>query len=125
VRDPALVDRALALGLDGRLRENERLTIVATLLAFVETRDAAWHWLQAHFDELVPILPDRYAGFVPLLVSPCDPARTEELRAFFTPRIDKLTGGPRNLAHAIETATQCAARASAQRDSVATYLRAL
>ena len=125
VRDPALVERALALSLDTRLRQNERLNILGGLFGAIETRDAAWRWLQAHFDELVPMLPDRYAGFVPLLVPACDPARAAEVRAFFTPRIDKLTGGPRNLAHALEAAAQCAARAQAQHDSVAAYIRKL
>ena len=45
------------------------------------------------------------------------------MRDFFTPRIEKLTGGPRNLAQALEAAQQCAARVAAQKDSVARYLR--
>jgi cytosol alanyl aminopeptidase len=52
----------------------------------------------------------------------CDPERIERVRAFFAPRIDQLTGGPRNLAQALETAAQCAARVAAQRDSVLGYV---
>jgi len=120
-RDPALLDRALDLSLDPRLRQNERLTIVGALGSARETRDIAWKWLTAHFDALVPMLPDRYAGFVPRFYKICDPTRAGAVREFFTPRVDKLTGGPRNLALALETADQCAARVAAQQASVDRY----
>ena len=122
-RDPALLRRALDLSLDPRLRQNERLTIVGALLATLETRDVAWTWLTAHFDALVPMLPDRYAGFMPRFYKVCDATRADAVRAFFTPRVDKLTGGPRNLALALETAEQCAARVAAQQASVDRYER--
>ena len=122
-RDPALLGRALDLSLDPRLRQNERLTIVATLLGTLETRDVAWTWLTAHFDALVPMLPDRYAGFMPRIYKVCDATRADAVRAFFTPRVDKLTGGPRNLALALETAEQCVARVAAQQASVDGYER--
>jgi len=124
VREPALIARALELSLDPKLRKTERLAPLR-LLASIETRDVAWAWLKAHFDELAALLPDRYGGRLPQMYKVCDPARAEEVRAFFTPRVDKLTGGPRNLAQALETAQQCAARVDAQRDSVERYVAAL
>jgi alanyl aminopeptidase len=124
VREPALVGRALDLALDPRLRQNERLIALRPLLEAAETRDAAWAWLTAHFDALTPLLPDRFAGRIPGLVRLCDPRRIEEVRGFFTPRIAQLTGGPRILAQALESAAQCAARVAAQRDSVLGYLDA-
>jgi cytosol alanyl aminopeptidase len=122
-RDPALIRRALDLALDPRLRQNERLVTFRVLAGAVETRDLAWAWLEASFDALVPMLPDRYGGQLPSAIKICDPAWAERVRAFFTPRIASLTGGPRNLAQALETATQCAARVAAQHDSVARYVR--
>jgi alanyl aminopeptidase len=122
-RDPVLVGRALDLALDPRLRQNERLVALKPLLGALATRDAAWSWLTAHFDALAAQLPDRYGGQIPSMISMCDARRIEAVRAFFAPRIDKLTGGPRNLALALEGAQQCAARAAAQRDSVQGYLR--
>ena len=123
-RDPALVGRALDLALDPALRKNERLITLRSLLGAVDTRDVAWAWLTAHFDALVPLLPDRFAGQIPMAIRLCDPQRIEQVRAFFAPRIDQLTGGPRNLAQALETASQCAARIAAQKASVLTYLDA-
>jgi alanyl aminopeptidase len=121
-RDPALVRRALDLALDPRLRQNERLVTIRALLGSRATRDAAWAWLKAHFDALVVLLPDRFGGQLPAMLAMCDPQRADDVRAFFTPRVDKLTGGPRNLAQALETAQQCAARVVAQRDSVERYV---
>jgi cytosol alanyl aminopeptidase len=125
VRDPALVTRALDLSLDSKLRTNERSAIPMSLLRTIETRDAAWAWLTAHFDQLAPMLPDRFAGFFPRLYAACDAQRIEAIRAFFTPRVDKLTGGPRNLAQALEGDAQCMAKVAAQQTSVDAYLTQL
>jgi len=124
VRAPALVARALDLALDPRLRSNERTVALSGLLAAPDTRDRAWAWLTAHFDALAPLLPDRYAGAVPRTIWMCDPERIAEVRAFFGSRIERLAGGPRNLAQALEHAAQCAARVAAQRTSVLAYLDA-
>jgi alanyl aminopeptidase len=40
------------------------------------------------------------------------------VQEFFEPRVAELTGGPRNLAGAVEAISLCAARAEAQRASV-------
>jgi alanyl aminopeptidase len=133
-RDPALVRRALDLALDPRLRKNERLVALGGergdtgdmvgLLGAAETRDAAWAWLVAHFDELAPQLPDRFAGRIPGMIRLCDARRAEEVRAFFAPRVGELTGGPRNLAQALEASAQCVARVAAQRKSIQSYIDA-
>ena len=124
VRDPALLQRALALGLDQRLRQNERSAILATALRQPATREAAWTWMKQGFDALSPLLPDRYAGFLLLGLSFCDTAHAEEARAFFAPRVEKINGGPRNLATALENMQLCAARAQAQGDSARSYFAA-
>ncbi len=124
-RDPALVARALDLSLDAALRKTERLTTLAGLLQGVTTRDQAWAWVVTHFDQLVPMLPDRYGGAVPTVLHFCDAAKGEEIRAFFAPRVPALTGGTRNLAQAVEAMTSCAKLASAQRGSAAAFAKGL
>jgi alanyl aminopeptidase len=125
VRAPALVARALDLALDPRLRSNERITPIAMLLGAHATRDQAWAWLGAHYDAFVPLLPDRFGGYLPSTYAACDAASARSLEAFFGPRVGKLTGGPRNLANAIDAARQCEARATTQRASVTAYAAAL
>ncbi|HET7505075.1 MAG TPA: M1 family aminopeptidase [Kofleriaceae bacterium] len=121
-RDPVLVGRALDLALDPQLRQTERVVALGILLAAIETRDQAWTWLKAHFDELAPMLPDRFAGRIPGQIDLCDAARTADVSAFFASRVDKLTGGPRILAQAIESAELCAAQVAAQQGSVRAYV---
>jgi cytosol alanyl aminopeptidase len=123
VRDPKLVADALALAFDPRLRPTERLTIPLAMLGSPDTANAAWLWLQASFDRLLPLLPDRYGGRVPLAVQACDPGRVAEMRAFFTSRVGALAGGPRNLAQSLEAAEQCIATVAAARESVLAYIR--
>jgi alanyl aminopeptidase len=125
VRDPALVNRALDLSLDAKLRKNERLTILASLLARESTRQAAWTWLKAHFDVLSPMLPDRYAGYVLGMPAFCDRPHEDEVRAFFTPRVPTINGGPRNLTQSLDRIEQCVARHDAQRESAREYVRSL
>jgi alanyl aminopeptidase len=124
-RDPALVARALDLALDPQLRKNERLVTLEPLLRSLDTRDLAWSWLETHFDRLAPLLPDRFGGRIPRSLTLCDSQRIQTVRAFFAPRIDKLTGGPRNLAQAVERAEQCIQLVAAQRDSIQRYVDAL
>ncbi len=123
-RAAPLVARALDLALDPRLRQNERVIALGVLLGAPDTRDAAWTWLTAHFDALMPLLPDRYGGQLPRAIRMCSRRQIDEVRAFLAPRVEQLTGGPRNLAQALETAEQCVARVAAQRASVIAYLDA-
>ncbi|HEX3483141.1 MAG TPA: M1 family aminopeptidase, partial [Kofleriaceae bacterium] len=123
-RQAPLIARALDLALDPRLRQNERVVALGALLGAPDTRDAAWTWLTAHFDALMPLLPDRYGGQLPRAIRLCDRHRIDEVRAFLAPRVEQLTGGPRTLAQALETAEQCVARVAAQRASAIAYLDA-
>jgi alanyl aminopeptidase len=123
-RQGPLIARALDLALDPRLRQNERVLALGDLLAAPDTRDAAWAWLTAHFDALMPLLPDRYGGQLPRAIRMCNRRQIDEVRAFLAPRVEPLTGGPRNLAQALEAAEQCVARVAAQRASVTAYLDA-
>jgi alanyl aminopeptidase len=123
--EPSLVGRALDLSLDPALRKNERLATLGALLQAPATRGQAWGWVVAHFDQLVPMLPDRYAGALPTAVRFCDAAKAEEVRAFFAPRVPSLTGGTRNLAQAVEAITSCAKLAGAQRDSARAFVKGL
>jgi alanyl aminopeptidase len=125
VRDPSLVQQALDLSLEPKLRQNERLRILSAFLREPPTREAAWTWLKTHFDALSPMLPDRYAGYVPGMPTFCDRAHADDLRAFFTPRVPRMTGGPRNLTQALDRIEQCVARHDAQRESAREYVRSL
>jgi cytosol alanyl aminopeptidase len=121
VHDPKLAERALALTLDKRLRTNEVLQPLGTQLSMLETRDAAWQWLRTNFDAIVARISPNRAGALPYYVRYCDEAHAAEMEAFFTPKIAKLDGGPRNLANALESMRLCVARRKAQEDSLRSF----
>jgi alanyl aminopeptidase len=120
-RDPVLAGRALDLALDPRLRANERITPLRDLLDDEPTRALAWQWLEAHFDDLAKLLPDRFPGYIPGFVHVCHEAQATQVEAFFAPRAAQYTGMPRNLALALEAGKQCRARALAQLSPVQAF----
>ena len=120
VEDPELATRALDLTLNPSIRINEIGQILWPQFRNPRTRDHAWDWFTANFDELTARFGSHQVGGVPwYAVSFCTEAAASEVQEFFEPRVAELTGGPRNLAGAVETISLCAARAEAQRAGIA------
>lgn len=125
VRDPELSDRALQLVLSPKLRRNEVLVPLVRQMRDARTRARAWRWLKAHFDALSERVPRTRAGRLASLPSVfCSKERARDAQAFFEPKAQKLLGGPRNLAAALEEIHLCAARVDAQRESTRAFLQA-
>jgi hypothetical protein len=57
------------------------------------------------------------------LVALCDDDRKAEAEKFFRPKIEKLDGGPRVLAQALEQLSLCSAAKKAQTPGVVAYLK--
>lgn len=121
VHEPALSERALALTLDKRLRTNEVLQPLGIQLSMMETKDAAFAWLRANFDAVVARISPGRAGALPYYVRYCDDAHIGDVESFFTPKIAKLDGGPRNLANSLESMKLCVARRKAQEESLRAF----
>ena len=120
--DPKLADRALALGLDPRLRTNERTVPLRALEADRRTRDQAFQWLVANFDVLLPRIPESNAQALPTLASAfCDQEHLDQAQAFFGPRAEKIPAMPRTLAQTLEAGHICIAYRAAQRQSAAAF----
>jgi alanyl aminopeptidase len=115
----ALAARALDLSLDPRLRVNEIGHLMRTQFHNPRTRDRAWTWLTEHFDELTARFGASRGGGMPwYTASFCSEEAAAEVQRFFEPRVAELTGGPRNLAGAVEAISSCAERARTHRPSV-------
>ena len=110
-REPALRARALELVLDPRLRVNETWSPLMGQLGDPAGTDAAWSWLNEHYDAVAARMGPGYAGYLPYAASRfCTAERAAEARAFFAPRVGATEGGPRNLESALESVELCAAR---------------
>jgi alanyl aminopeptidase len=110
--------KALALALDPALKVNEVYATPRIQMRDPRTREAAWQWIEANFDALASRVSLRRAGYTPMLAtSLCSEAGAARVEAFFAPRIQGMTGGPRTLAAALEETRLCAARVEAHKES--------
>jgi alanyl aminopeptidase len=125
--NPEHTPRLLALVLDPKaLRSNELLTLPFAQTAERETRATAYDWLIAHFDAVVERLGKDNAGVLPRLSQgACSEAQANQVRDFFTPRVQELVTGPRTLQQSIERIELCSAFAAASKRSAQAYLAQL
>ena len=123
-RDPARLERALGLALLPGAKHSDRLTPLGAAFDRPESREHAWRWLKAHFDDLSKLLP---AGYVSRLPGEggrfCDEAWRTELETFFAARAARYPGMPRNLAKAEEQILLCAAQKRANATSAQGFFR--
>ena len=116
---PELSARALGLALDPRLRVNEIRYVLRTQFQNPRTARRAWQWFTANFDAFAARFGSAQVGGSPwYAASLCTEEAAAEVQRFFDPRVADLSGGPRNLAGAVEAISLCAERANAQRPSV-------
>jgi alanyl aminopeptidase len=120
--DPAAGERVRALLLDPRLRAREPTTIAFALAARPSQRRATFDWFAKNHEAFIGRishfgyrwLPRFGAGF-------CTLAERDEVRALFTPLLDRLDGAERTLAETLEGIELCAALVEAKRDEVGRY----
>ncbi len=116
VRDPALGARVLGLTLDDRVKYTEMLVPLWGQFSAPETREAAWKWLQEHWDAVATRASAAMFSGVQLVSMPqafCDEAHAKEVATFFDGRAAKVDGGPRVLAKTLEEIHLCAAKRAA------------
>ena len=112
---PELSARALDLALDPRLRVNEIRHVLRTQFHNPRTRDRAWTWFTEHFDDLASRFGSGQLGASPWnAASFCTREAAAEVERFFGPRVAELSGGPRNLAGAVEAILLCSEKARVQ-----------
>ncbi|HEU4729593.1 MAG TPA: M1 family metallopeptidase, partial [Kofleriaceae bacterium] len=122
--DPKLAAQALAITVTDEFEIREVGGIVQGALAEPRTRELGFAFIKDHFDALLARLPELYRpylafSFVPL----CDDARRPEIEQVFAPRIEKLDGGPRLMAQALEEMSLCSAQRKAERPGVEAFLK--
>jgi alanyl aminopeptidase len=122
--DPKIVAQALALILTDEFEIRETGGILRGALAEPRTRELGFAFVKDHFDEILNKLPLLYRPYLAFsFVALCDDARRPEIEASFAPRIEKLDGGPRVMAQALEAMTLCSAQRKAETPGVEAFLR--
>jgi len=122
--DPKLVAQAMAIVLTDEFELRESLGLLQGGFADRRTRPAAYKFVTDNFDAIATKLPEPYRPYMAFtFVSLCDDSRKAEIDAFFRPRIEKLDGGPRVMAQALEALSLCSAARKAQTPGVVAFLK--
>jgi hypothetical protein len=94
-QNPELSPLVLEVALADELRTNERLPVVFGQLQELETRQAAYDWIEQHFDVLVARVGNELGAQLTRAAGAfCSAEQSERARRFFEPRAESLTGGP-------------------------------
>jgi cytosol alanyl aminopeptidase len=124
VTQPALQQQNLQLVLAPEVDVREGLGVLGPMLALPATRQAAYDFLEAHYDAIAGRMPPemaiRLARYGEVF---CDEAHRKDVEDFFGPRTGQLPGGRRVLEQTLEVITQCMAVRQAQGDSIALFLK--
>jgi alanyl aminopeptidase len=98
---------------------NEIRHVLRTQFANPRTRERAWQWLTSNFDALAARFGSQQLGGSPWhAASFCTREAAAAVEAFFGPRVAERSGGPRNLAGAVEAISLCAEKVSLHRPGV-------
>jgi alanyl aminopeptidase len=123
--DPASAARVLALGLEPRLRTNERLSPLYGQAGQPPTRASALSWLEQNFEPFLAQLGGNARPHVfGVLGQLCTASEIASARAFFAPRAEAVPGAGREFALALESAALCQAFRGAQADAARRYFHA-
>jgi aminopeptidase N len=122
--EPELASQAMALMLTDQFDLREAMGLLWGGFQDPATRDLAYRFVVDHFDAISNKLPPAYRPFLAFtLTALCDDTRKAEVEQFFRPRIEKLDGGPRILAQALEQLGLCSAARKARTPGVVAYLK--
>jgi alanyl aminopeptidase len=122
-RDPALVERGLGVVIAGEFDIREASRLLYGGLDVPRTRRLVYDFVKDNYDRLLALFPeDSGTSLVQAGSAQCDATLQKEITAFFEPRMNALSGGPRAFAQAMERMDLCIKRRDAQRASVDKFL---
>ena len=125
VRDPARLRAALALTIDPAIDVRDAINVVQAAVGEDEIRADAEAFVVDHLDELLARMPDEWgASLVGTLVTSCDAARLESMRAAAEAKLAGRRGARRRIDQAFERFGQCVAQRAVAEPAIARWLQA-
>ena len=127
-RNAVLLQRNFSYLIDGTFDPRESNALLFAPMAEPATSRAPLEFVTSRYDELIAKLPAEgiftLASFLPNVAGVgCSERERAQAEAFFRPRVEKITGAPRNLANVLESIHLCEARMQAQSAGIAEFLR--
>ncbi len=125
-RDPALLERALALTLDARLSPRDSKAPLEQALRESANSPVALAWLARNIDALAARHPPETQGYWPAwAVAACSNPERAQFVTIFETRVKGLDAGPRVYRNALEKIDACIAAAKVQRAPLNAFLAAM
>jgi len=122
--DPKIAAQAWKLAIADEFELREALGLLQGGFSDTRTRTAAYEFVKANYDAISGKLPEPFRPYLAYtFVSLCDDTKKAEIEKFFKPRIEKLDGGPKIMAQAVEQLGLCAAARKAQTPGVVAFLK--
>ncbi|HTY63841.1 MAG TPA: M1 family metallopeptidase [Acidobacteriota bacterium] len=132
-RDKAVIESAMESSMRAMQSQEISLLEAVTLISGLgqddpETQALPFAFLRAHYDEIMKGNPNIFGtDLLDLLPglgnSFCDAKSRDELQSYFEPRLKGHSAGQRTLAQVIEGIDQCIAITTAQKESIAGFLK--
>ncbi len=123
-RNPDLLWRALGLVVSPDFDGRDSQVILGMALMSPESQALAWNFYQTHFDALSQRLrSDELGRLIGQTGNRCNEIDLAQVETFLTPRVDKIEGGPRALARALESIRLCIKAQEVHAPSVKAFLR--
>jgi cytosol alanyl aminopeptidase len=123
-RDPALAHRALNLAMSNTFDARMIMRLFVGMSEEPGVDRIPYEFTRAHYDELVAKLPSGigtdYAANLPslALANGCSVEAQQNAKEFFSTRMEKVQGGPRALANALESMRLCTAQRAQAEESI-------
>ena len=108
--DPDIAETMRGRILSPDLMDNEISPIIWGQMGREKNRGPMWDWTKVHMAKLLERIPNWRKGQVASYFNTfCSRDQADDIETVFSPMIDTLESGPRNLANALETIRLCAA----------------
>jgi aminopeptidase N len=122
-RAPALVKRTLEYAVSGNVRNQDSWVLIAIELSQAKTREIAWPWVQAHWDQVKAQLTTASgADLISAVGSFCTVEQRDEVKNFFTTH--KVDAADRTLAKSLDGIDACVRLRAAQEPRLREWLAA-
>jgi len=107
-KDAKLTKELRSWILSEKIRDNEIYTIMVPQLRDPDLNPDMWQWIKENFDGIKSRVSSFSQGRLPFLGGyACSDEAYADTKAFFTPIVDNISGGPRTLAQSLEGVKLC------------------
>jgi alanyl aminopeptidase len=124
--NPKFVEELRGWILSDRLRSNEIFTILFSQVGDKDKQEGMWTWVKDNFEAFKLRIPTWIQGRLPFVGSGfCSEEKKNELKNFFDPIVEDLSGGPRTLAQVTESIDLCIVKRAHDKVMLKEYLTTL